>query len=103
MSHNFKKGDSVSYIGKDKIEIGIVKSVPEDKNAVFVVYNCAGAWEHYEQYTAARTNVIDLVHGWFDDMTAAIQSKCDHYYLYTNAKHQPVTQMRCANCGKVIE
>jgi hypothetical protein len=56
-------GDKVTYISFNKKEIGIVKSVPDEDHA-FVVYHCAGNWEHYEDYTAARTRVEDLVKGW---------------------------------------
>lgn len=62
----FKPGDKVTYCpkyGMRESGHGIVKSV-QSTEYVFVVYNCAGAWEHYESYTAARTNVSDLKLGW---------------------------------------
>ena len=67
-----KEGDKVhyqpNYYPKDKWENGIVKSIPElYKKAVFVVYNCAGEWDNYKNYTAARTNVLDLKKGWFEE------------------------------------
>lgn len=63
MAHNFKPGDLVTYVSHNKIEHGRVKSLSDDKH-VFVVYNCAGDWDHYEEYTAARTEVADLLDGW---------------------------------------
>ena len=42
-----------------------VKYIPEYlADTVFVVYNCAGEWDRYEQYTAASTNFRDLKKGW---------------------------------------
>lgn len=63
--NKFKVGDYVTYQKNGKTELGRVKSIADEEN-VFVVYNCAGAWEHFESYTAARTNVNDLVLGWTD-------------------------------------
>jgi hypothetical protein len=45
------------------MEHGIVKSLSDD-NHVFVVYHCAGMWDNYKDYTAAKTEIIDLVVGW---------------------------------------
>ena len=59
----FKPGDHVTYVPTvGDSEHGIVKSVRDD--AVFVVYNCAGEWGRYEDYTAANTPIDRLVPGW---------------------------------------
>lgn len=57
----FKVGDKVTYI--PKIEKGIIKSLSGDDHA-FVVYNCAGEWDNYQDYTGARTELSDLKAGW---------------------------------------
>lgn len=61
-----KVGDKVTYIpGHCMPERGIVKEVREDvANAVWVVYNCAGNWENYQNYTGCKTNLRDLAPGW---------------------------------------
>lgn len=59
----FEPGDRVTYhptVGNP--EKGIVKSVRG--NAVFVVYNCAGEWDRYQDYTAANTPANQLTKGW---------------------------------------
>lgn len=62
---DFKEGQSVTYCpGHGKKEKGVVKRVSE--TTVFVVYNCAGEWHNYQNYTAASTNPRDLVIGWVD-------------------------------------
>jgi hypothetical protein len=53
------------YREEDKFENGIVKEVRGDiHDAVWVVYNCGGQWEHYFKYTSAKTNLRDLNFGW---------------------------------------
>lgn len=44
------------------MENGIVKEITD--HAVFVVYNCAGNWDQYQNYTGANTNPRDLQPGW---------------------------------------
>jgi hypothetical protein len=61
-----KVGDKVTYISAGKLEHGIVKRL-SDSEHVFVVYNCAGEWERYFDYTAARTRIANLVPGWIDE------------------------------------
>ena len=56
-------GDKVTYITTGKKEYGIVKSIADDED-VFVVYNCGGDWDHYQDYTAAKTHVYELHPGW---------------------------------------
>lgn len=59
------KGQKVTYAPDyGEPERGKVKSFSEDPNFVFVVYNCGGNWDNYENYTAARTNIKDLKLGW---------------------------------------
>lgn len=64
-----KIGDKVTYYNHPFAhEKGIVKSLhPTRNDVVFVVYNCAGNWENYKNYTAASTPVENLVLGWIDD------------------------------------
>lgn len=62
-------GDYVHYqpdhYDNDEWENGIIKEIRSDNlEAVFVVYNCAGKWEDYRDYTAALTNLRDLKMGW---------------------------------------
>jgi hypothetical protein len=63
-------GDKVNYqpshyIEENKFENGIVKEIPEHtNNSVRVVYNCAGDWENYTEFTSCLTNVRDLNLGW---------------------------------------
>ena len=59
----FNIGDKVTYHAFNKHEEGIVKSLSDDEN-VFVVYHCAGEWDRYFDYTAARTRIADLTTGW---------------------------------------
>jgi len=59
-------GDKVTYRSFDKVEHGIVKRL-SDENHVFVVYHCAGNWDRYFDYTAARTNICDLDPGWIKE------------------------------------
>ena len=61
-------GDKVHYqpehYGED-YENGIIKEIPEHNlDAVRVVYNCAGNWKKYKDYTSALTNLRDLKLGW---------------------------------------
>jgi hypothetical protein len=59
-------GQKVTYISFGKVEHGIVKSL-SDAEHVFVVYHCDGNWDRYFDYTAARTEISDLVPGWVED------------------------------------
>lgn len=53
------------YKEEDKWENGIVKEIPDHTTtAVRVVYNCAGDWKNYRDYTSALTDVRDLKLGW---------------------------------------
>ena len=60
------------YVESNKFENGVVKEIPSfasdanhaHYNSVRVVYNCAGNWENYENYTSALTNLRDVVLGW---------------------------------------
>lgn len=62
-------GDKVHYqpehYGDDEWENGIVKEIRNGKtDGVWVVYNCAGNWDNYTDYTSALTNLRDLKLGW---------------------------------------
>lgn len=53
------------YKKDDKYENGMVKEIPEwSLDSVRVVYNCAGNWKEYKNYTSALTNIRDLYLGW---------------------------------------
>lgn len=62
-------GNKVCYqpdhYNKDEWENGIIKEIrKEETDGVWVVYNCAGDWINYMNYTSARTNLRDLKLGW---------------------------------------
>ena len=59
-------GDKVHYQpSRGKLENGMIKEIREDKmDGVWVVYNCLGDWENYQNYTGCNTNLRDLRMGW---------------------------------------
>lgn len=61
-----RPGLKVTYIGNPHKgpEKGIIKSIPQDQNYRFVVFNCAGNWENYQNYTAAKCHISELKMGW---------------------------------------
>jgi hypothetical protein len=62
-----KVGDKVHFIGFEgsQPENGMVKEVMTDNlKAIRVVYNCAGNWENFKDYTSALTEVKYLHLGW---------------------------------------
>jgi len=65
-----KVGDKVCYQpehykNSGKYENGMIKEIPEHTNtSVRVVYNCAGDWDNFKNYTSALTNISDLNIGW---------------------------------------
>lgn len=73
---DLKVGSKVCYqpehYGSDRFENGIIKEIPgfaadanhSHYNSVRVVYNCAGNWNDYANYTSALTNLRDLKLGW---------------------------------------
>lgn len=64
---DFYPGDKVHYQPEhygDRFENGIVKEVRQGDNGCFVVYNCGGNWDEFENYTAAKTDYRDLKRGW---------------------------------------
>jgi len=69
-SATIKIGEKVHYQpehlkNEGKFENGIVKEVPEHTTtSIRVVYNCAGDWRNYKNYTSALTKVSDLYLGW---------------------------------------
>lgn len=93
---DLKIGEKVHYIpfiGCDpsKYEDGIVKSHPEHTTeSVFVVYNCAGEWKDYKNYTAALTPVSMLKKGWAQEV------ECDHYFISDGKNRLSRT---CQDCG----
>lgn len=64
-----KVGDKVYYQPKhyaeNEWENGVIKEIPEHTSkSVRVVYNCAGNWDNYKNYTSALTDILDLKLGW---------------------------------------
>lgn len=65
-----KVGDKVHYQPDHykqygRYENGVVKEIPEHSlTSVRVVYNCAGNWKNFKDYTSALTNAQDLYLGW---------------------------------------
>lgn len=62
-------GDKVHYqpsnYREDEYENGIIKEIPDISIfSVRVVYNCAGDWRNYKNYTSALTSIADLKLGW---------------------------------------
>lgn len=50
---------------KEKYENGLIKEIPDwSVDSVRVVYNCAGNWKEYKNYTSVLTNIRDLHLGW---------------------------------------
>lgn len=106
-----KEGDKVHYIPyKDcdpsEYENGIVKRVIEVEGHIlgaFVVYHCNNEWDNYENYTPARTDIIDLREGWANLTQEEIEAECEHYYLPSGGKWSPQSQRTCQFCHKTIE
>ena len=65
-----KIGDKVHYIpfkgcDRSQVENGMVKEIPDHTNtAVRVVYNCAGEWNNFMDYTSVLTKIEYLEYGW---------------------------------------
>jgi len=57
-----KPGDRVHY--KPRMENGIIKEIHPDGDKAWVVYHCAGEWDHYYKYTGVLTGFKDLRMGW---------------------------------------
>jgi len=85
-----KIGDCVTYVSFGKKEHGIVKSL-SDENHVFVVYHCAGNWGRYFDYTAARTEIGDLLPGWLEDCVV-VQSGSEQRVNEWNKRKTAVVQ-----------
>lgn len=66
MSQTFKPGDRVFYQRPHMIrsQKGIVKSAAPVPDHYFVVYSCAGDWEHYRDYTGQLSDSKFLSPGW---------------------------------------
>ena len=63
---DLKIGQKVCYCPSHcKPENGMVKEIPDHTNdSIRVVYNCAGNWNDFKNYTSALTNLRDLELGW---------------------------------------
>jgi hypothetical protein len=67
-----KVGDKVHYVRdnspEDEYENGMVKEIPDHTNTeIRVVYNCAGDWTNFRNYTSALTRLENLRLGWKHD------------------------------------
>ncbi len=94
-------GTQVHYISEKGKENGIIKSFSEDKKTAFVVYNCAGEWKKYFNYTAQSTNINQLDYGWVDENGKILPEFCDHYFIPFNSKWASPNRVRCINCGLI--
>ena len=54
----FSPGEQVVYIPNG--EKGVVKTLCDDGQTAWVVYNCGDNWENYANYTGAKTAFTDL-------------------------------------------
>jgi hypothetical protein len=94
---NLLIGEKVTYIpflGCDpsQYQNGMVKSHPEHTTeSVFVVFNCAGEWKNFKDYTAALTPVSKLRKGWISEIA------CDHYFISDGPGREGRT---CQDCGE---
>lgn len=64
-----KVGDKVcyqpNYYKEGEFKNGLVKEIPDHTNkAIRVVYNCAGNWDNFKEYTSVLTQVSNLKLGW---------------------------------------
>ena len=67
-----KIGQKVHYkpahYKEGEFENGLIKEISEwSLDSIRVVYNCAGNWKEYKNYTSALTNIVDLHLGWNGD------------------------------------
>ena len=111
-------GDRVHYqpdhYGLTKWENGIVKGIREHtKDAVWVVYSCAGEWDRYQDYTSAKTNINDLYKGWLEEPMTTEQAEqkylcehckegCDCPYCSCTCLESSTCSMRCKTCNERI-
>jgi len=58
------KGQKVAYENMTGLEPGIIKSVNPLLCTANVVYNCAGEWKKYENYTGVQTPLNKLKFSW---------------------------------------
>lgn len=53
------------HYGVGEFENGIIKEIRDGRtDGVWVVYQCAGEWDKYANYTSALTMLSDLKLGW---------------------------------------
>lgn len=76
-----REGMRVTYLTPYSEQKGIIKRTCDDPDYVFVVYYCAGDWDNYKNYTAARTLLSDLQEGWKEEEEPTNQ-------LYYNERKQ---------------
>jgi hypothetical protein len=62
---NFTVGQKVTYVAPGvKKQKGIIKKLLPGQPVAWVVYNCGGDWENYQNYTASLTSLKNLEAGW---------------------------------------
>jgi len=76
-------GDKVTYVGNNRLEHGVVKSIlPDLHGYVYVVYHCGDNWDDYLKYTSSATRIADLEPGWINDpVNSTSQHKRDTYEI----------------------
>lgn len=65
----FLPGRKVTYAPYEgapanKHEKGIIKKSQEQGNGLFVVFNCDGDWDNFQEYTSKLCNPDNLYAGW---------------------------------------
>jgi len=91
----FQIGQKVTYIAPKNIEHGIVKGMCDDKH-VFVVYHCGGSWDQYFDYTAAKTDINNLVPGWVE---SEVCIACDGDKVLMSAEGGALHSVKCNICN----
>ncbi len=99
---DIKSGDKVYYTAPHgKKENGMVKEV-RDKIA-FVVYHCGGEWDKFRNFTGAATDLQELRKGWVDDKGQLLKEYCDHHYIPSASKWEPINRRTCIYCNDTID
>lgn len=100
--NEIKEGAYVHYISPNgKKENGIVKSM--DTQNAFVVYHWDDDPKEYRQYTGAQTSLEYLRYGWVDGNGDILPEYCDHHYISSAGKWQPINRRTCIYCGHTID
>jgi hypothetical protein len=101
ISNKTSPGTKVHYVSPHgKKDNGILKRAED--NGAFVVYHCNGEWSNYKDYTGAHTTYDTLRYGWVDENGRLLKEFCDHHYIASAGKWEPINQRTCQWCGDVI-